>query len=122
MRIMHLFFMTLLIYSSDNAYAQNKLINNVPDHSQPPQQTLPSTSNTSNYCAPFAAINIIAYWEYQRQNAYAFGATAGLQPSIAGRIYRLVYVHQWPGQLEPVKRSSYTVAGYAGDRSDEWHG
>ncbi len=75
--------MTLLFISAGSTYPQNKIISNVPDYNQPPQQTLPSTTNTSNYCSPFAALNIISFWEFARQNAYAYGATAGLQPAAA---------------------------------------
>lgn len=34
--------------------AQQGFIKKVPDYSQPPDNTLPSTIDQTNYCAPFA--------------------------------------------------------------------
>jgi len=48
------------------------IIGGVPDTNQPPTATLPST-NTTNYCAPMAMVNIVYYWDvvmghYNAQN------------------------------------------------------
>ena len=83
MKFMYLICMTILYSSAGITNSQNKMISNVPDNNQPPHQTLPSTTNTSDYCSPFAALNIIAYWKFEHQNAYAYGAKAGLQPALA---------------------------------------
>jgi hypothetical protein len=61
------------------AVAQVVLIPNVPDHSQPPDVTLPSTqNNSSNYCAPFAFVNIVDYWETVYLHHNAQGMMGGL--------------------------------------------
>jgi hypothetical protein len=59
-------------------YGQQNYLRDVPDYSQPPMVTLPSTTNTSNYCAPFAALNIIEYWDRVMFHPYARDLTAGL--------------------------------------------
>jgi hypothetical protein len=61
------------------SYAQVNMVKNVPDHSQPPTKTLPSTID-SNYCAPFAFLNIIDYWEHVQLHTDAQGLMATLPP------------------------------------------
>jgi len=68
----------IIIISFFNLVAQDLIIPGVPDYSQPLLQTLPSTTNITNFCSPFAALNIVEYWEFQVQHAYAIGMTAGL--------------------------------------------
>ena len=58
--------------------AQIAVIDGVPDFSQSPFHIVPSTQDTTNYCAPFAALNIIAYWEFTRTHPFVFGLMAGL--------------------------------------------
>jgi hypothetical protein len=53
-------------------------IANVPDTNQPPTQTLNTTINITNYCAPIAMVNILCYWDVVKGNANATGVTAGL--------------------------------------------
>ncbi len=53
------------------------LLPNVPDANQPPATTLPST-NPVNYCAPMAAVNVLAYWDAISGHNNARGVTAGL--------------------------------------------
>jgi hypothetical protein len=53
------------------------LINGVPDVNQPPAATLLSTQPL-NYCAPMAAINILAYWDTSAVHSNATGVNAGL--------------------------------------------
>ena len=67
--IVHLFYL---------CYPQQNFIKNVPDYSQPPADSLPSTVNKTNYCAPFAFMNIVSYWDSTRQYPYALGEKAGL--------------------------------------------
>ncbi len=68
----------LLIALSQGVSAQQfQMIKNVPDHSQPPATTLPSTID-SNFCAPFAFLNIIDYWENIQFHPDAQGMMAGL--------------------------------------------
>ena len=60
-------------------YAQQQaFIRNVPDYSQPPMNTLPSSTDTTNYCAPFALLNVIEYWDSVQMHPYARGLLAGL--------------------------------------------
>ncbi|KPL26772.1 MAG: hypothetical protein AMS23_00230 [Bacteroides sp. SM1_62] len=59
-------------------YGQQKYLRDVPDYSQPPMQTLLSTSDISNYCAPFAVVNIIEFWEKTNSHPYALNLMAGL--------------------------------------------
>ena len=61
------------------SYAQVIMIKNVPDYSQPPTNTLPSTID-SNYCAPFAFLNIIDYWEHVQLHPDAQGLMTALPP------------------------------------------
>ena len=66
------------------AHAQQALLPDVPDFSQPPTANLPSTVNITNYCAPFAFTNIVAYWDNVQNHPYALGITAGLPgPEVA---------------------------------------
>jgi hypothetical protein len=59
-------------------YGQQNYLRDVPDYSQPPMATLPSTTNISNYCAPFAALNIMEYWDRIMFHPYAKDLTAGI--------------------------------------------
>ncbi|MBN2364918.1 MAG: hypothetical protein EH225_02105 [Calditrichaeota bacterium] len=79
MKALGLLIITLLVFSS---YGQLTMIKNVPDYSQPPQKTLPSTID-SNYCAPFAFLNIVAYWELIQSHPNAQGMLGGLVPGVA---------------------------------------
>ena len=61
------------------AQTEIKIIPNVPDNNQPPDTTLPSTKNDwSNYCAPFAFVNIVEYWEGVYNHPNAQGMMAGM--------------------------------------------
>jgi len=57
---------------------QQGFVWNVPDHSQPPYRILPSTFDSTNYCAPYAFVNIIDYWENVQSDPYAPGMMSGL--------------------------------------------
>lgn len=67
-----------LLFSLHLCYGQQTFIKHVPDYSQPPSQTLPSTSDITNYCAPFAFLNIVEYWDSVQVHPYARGLMAGL--------------------------------------------
>jgi hypothetical protein len=56
-------------------------IEGVPDTNQPPTQTLVSTANPTNYCAPMAAVNVLGYWDAVVGDANAQNLTAFLQPA-----------------------------------------
>jgi len=62
------------------SFGQQAFINNVPDYCQPPAQTLPSTIDTTNFCAPFAFLNIVGYWDLVQFHPNAIGLMAGLLP------------------------------------------
>jgi hypothetical protein len=70
-----IFLLTHLFYF---CYPQQNFIKNVPDYSQPPTDSLPSTLNKTNYCAPFALMNIVSYWDSIQQHPYALGEKAAL--------------------------------------------
>jgi len=55
--------------------ADSVLIPAVPDHSQPPTQTLGSTA-TLNFCAPMAAANASEYWDRVVKSSNAVGVDA----------------------------------------------
>lgn len=57
---------------------QQVFIEHVPDYSQPPAANLPSTVDKTNYCAPFAFLNIVEYWDSVQVHPYARGLMAGL--------------------------------------------
>jgi hypothetical protein len=61
-------------------FALGKLIEDVPDTNQPPTQTLNTTINITNYCAPIAMANILEYWDDVANHANAQNVTAGLIP------------------------------------------
>ena len=56
----------------------NVFIKNVPDYSQPPTSTLPSSTDISNYCAPYAFLNIVEYWDSVQTQPFARGLMGGL--------------------------------------------
>ena len=60
------------------SYSQRNFIRNVPDYSQPPGNTLTITYDATNYCAPFAFLNIVSYWDSVRNHPYAYNIMAGL--------------------------------------------
>ncbi len=65
-------------------FAQIRMIPNVPDHSQPPAITLSSTlKDSTNYCAPFAHLNIVDYLENVYLHPNAQGMMGGLTPKEA---------------------------------------
>jgi hypothetical protein len=76
--IFFIFYLILLIRLS---LSQQYFIKNVPDYSQPPADSLPSTIDRTNYCAPFAFLNIVSYWDSVQQDPYALGVKAGLPPA-----------------------------------------
>jgi len=55
-------------------------IDEVPDESQPPTQTLVTTNPPTNYCAPMAVANVLEYWDDVANHANAQNVTAGLVP------------------------------------------
>ena len=79
MRFLITFIITVCCLSS---YGQLTIIKNIPDYSQPPQKTLPSTID-SNFCAPFAFLNIIAYWEQVQSHPNAQGMLGAVVPAVA---------------------------------------
>ena len=58
--------------------SQQVFIKNVPDYSQPPLMTLPSTADVSNYCAPYAFLNIVEYWDVVKSHPFAYSLLAGM--------------------------------------------
>ena len=59
-------------------FALGTLIADVPDTSQPPTNTLPTTQlppPTPNYCAPMAMVNIVCYWDDVMGHANALNLT-----------------------------------------------
>jgi len=56
-------------------------IEDVPDTSQPPTQTiLPPPPDTTNYCAPMAMVNVLGYWDAVMGHSNAENLTAFQQP------------------------------------------
>jgi len=68
----------ILLTSWMICFGQQGFVWNVPDHSQPPYRILPSTFDSTNYCAPCAFVNIIDYWENVQSHPYAQGIMGGL--------------------------------------------
>jgi uncharacterized repeat protein (TIGR02543 family) len=62
-------------------FALGTLIDNVPDTSWPPTQTLVGITIPANFCAPLAMVNILGYWDEVMGNLTAQNVTAWLQPS-----------------------------------------
>ncbi|MCJ7744368.1 MAG: hypothetical protein MUO99_07420 [Dehalococcoidales bacterium] len=60
-------------------FALGTLIDNVPDTSQPPTNTL-QVPNITNYCAPMAMVNILGYWDVVMGHSNAQNLTAFQQP------------------------------------------
>lgn len=60
------------------SYAQMVFIKGVPDYSQPPDSSIASTINRTNYCSPFAFLNIVEYWDSVRVHPNANGMMGGL--------------------------------------------
>lgn len=63
-------------------YGQQAFIQNVPDNSQPPAMSLPFTLDPTNYCTPFAFLNIIEYWDVVQSHPQAKDLMAGLPPEV----------------------------------------
>jgi hypothetical protein len=61
-------------------FALGTLIAGVPDTSQPPTMTLPTTINPTNYCAPMAVVNILGYWDVVMGHSNAQNLTGFQQP------------------------------------------
>ena len=59
-------------------FPQINYISGVADHSQPPDTSVQSTIDVSNFCAPFAALNIIDYWENTAAHPAARNVTGSL--------------------------------------------
>jgi len=60
-------------------FALGTLIADVPDTSQPPTNTLPTTQlppPTPNYCAPMAMVNVLGYWDAVMGHSNAENLTA----------------------------------------------
>ena len=79
---------TIITMNSDHTVTANfgfdmTYIDDVPDTSQPPTQTLPSTNPNTNYCAPMAMINIALYWNFVMGHANAENVTACLPAKTA---------------------------------------
>lgn len=53
-------------------------IKNVPDYSQPPDSSIKSTRDRSNYCAPMSFANIVVYWDSVQNHAFARNVMGGL--------------------------------------------
>lgn len=67
-----------VIYMLSIRVPEISFIENVPDYSQPSTSLLPSTKDSSNYCAPFSFLNILEYWEIERSHPNAKGIMGGL--------------------------------------------
>jgi hypothetical protein len=80
-RLIFIFF--VLSFFATCLVAQTKYIKGVPDYNQPPTQTLPSTISAFNYCAPFAALNVMAYWDSTVQFPLSKNLLSGIPPSEA---------------------------------------
>ena len=63
-------------YTITANFALGILIADVPDTSQPPTATLPSTVFQANYCAPMAVVNILGYWDAVMGHSNAENLTA----------------------------------------------
>ena len=61
-------------------FALGTFIAGVPDTSQPPTVTLPTTLNPTNYCGPMAMVNILGYWDVVIGHSNADNLTAFQQP------------------------------------------
>jgi len=55
-------------------------IDDVPDTSQPPTATIPSTPPGTSYCAPMAMVNVLGYWDAVMGHSNAQNLTAFQQP------------------------------------------
>ena len=100
---------------------QQAFIRNVPDNSQPPANTLPSSSDTTNYCAPFALLNVIEYWDSVQMHPYARGLLAGLPSNeIAEYIGWFMDTNNQGssarenGNIRPAAKGTYVL--------DQWYG
>ncbi len=73
------YMMIFLFFLVNCLLAQEKVfIKNVPDYSQPPDSTIKFTKDRSNYCAPMAFANIVAYWDSVQNHAFARNVMGGL--------------------------------------------
>jgi hypothetical protein len=101
--------------------AQQGFIKNVPDYSQPPDNTLPSTIDQTNYCAPFAFLNIVEYWDSVQVHPYAIGAMAGLPGDVVAEYIGWFMdtnnqgdTLRENGRLQPPAKGTYAI--------DQWMG
>jgi hypothetical protein len=90
---------------------QIQMIKQVPDYSQPPSTILPSTID-SNFCSPFAYLNIIAYWELIQGHSHALGMMAGLSP--AGVAEYIGWFMDTNNQGSPMRMNGTGLAAAAG--------
>jgi hypothetical protein len=100
------------IFYTGPSIGQGVYIPNVPDADQPPTQTIPSTVDSTNYCAPMAAVNITEYWDSVMTHPNAVGVNAALPIKTAaeylgyfmctngsGDSTRMNWSMQWPGTM-----------------------
>jgi hypothetical protein len=79
-------------------------IDGVPDTSQPPTQTLPSSFPLiTNYCAPMAMVNILGYWDEVKGLPNAKNVTAFLPNSLGTVAEYLGYFMDTNGQGSPAR-------------------
>ena len=73
------YLMVFLFVLVNYLVAQEKVfIKDVPDYNQPPDSTITFTRDRSNYCAPMAFANIVAYWDSVQNHAFARNVMGGL--------------------------------------------
>jgi hypothetical protein len=76
---MQRYFIVFILLLVNYLVAQEKVfIKDVPDYNQPPDSTIKFTSDRSNYCAPMAFANIVAYWDSVQNHAFARNVMGGL--------------------------------------------
>jgi len=73
------YLMAFLFVLVNYLVAQEKVfIRDVPDYAQPPDSTIKFTRDRSNFCAPMAFANIVAYWDSVQNHAFAQNVMGGL--------------------------------------------
>ncbi|MCK4413553.1 MAG: right-handed parallel beta-helix repeat-containing protein [Candidatus Eisenbacteria sp.] len=86
-------------------------IPNVPDANQPPTSTI--TPDTTNFCAPMAAVNITEYWDVVQGHPNAVGVNAALGVKTAAEY--IGYFMGTNGFGSPARMNTGTPGTYAAD-------
>jgi hypothetical protein len=68
----------IFLFVSYSVGQERVFIKNVPDYCQPPDSIIKSTRDRSNFCAPMAFANIVAYWDSVQNHAFARNVMGGL--------------------------------------------